>query len=195
MPPFPDTVYNIYGFLSPGEMELLYRLAAEVPKDGAIVEIGSFQGKSTVCLGLGAKESSAWVWAIDPHDDYQVNDSTHYGMENHAALLKNLVEFGVADRARVVALKSSVARNAWYSAIDLLWIDGSHAYSDVRLDLQWSRSVLPEGVIALHDASGHFPDVSRALEELLGENQWGVAERVDATVVLKRVPVVSDVKA
>lgn len=195
MSPFPDSVYNIYGFLSPAEMELLYQLASQVPKDGTIVEIGSFQGKSTVCLGLGAKQSGAWVWAIDPHDDIQVNDSTHYGMENHAALLKNLVEFSVADRTRVVALKSSVARSIWYSIIDLLWIDGSHDYNDVRLDLRWSDSVVPSGVIALHDASGHFPDVSRALEKLLGDKQWCVAERVDATVVLKRVQVVNEVNS
>lgn len=191
MPPFPDTVYNIYGFLSPSEMELLYRLAAEVPTDGAILEIGSFQGKSTVCLGLGAQQSGAWVWAVDPHDEMQVNAETRYGMHNHAALLKNLVEFGVAERVRVVALPSGIVQRAWFPVIHLLWIDGSHHYEDVRLDLQWSESVAPGGVIALHDASGHHVGVSRALEELLDQQQWGIAEQVDATAVLKRAPVVS----
>lgn len=101
-----EDVFKIDGFLSPAEAELLYRLASEVPTGGTIVEIGSFQGRSTVCLGLGAKQSGASVYAIDPHEDFQVNETTHYGMENHAALLKNLVDYEVAETVRVVALPS-----------------------------------------------------------------------------------------
>lgn len=190
MPPFPESVYNIYGFLSPDEMELLYRLASEVPKDGVIVEIGSFQGKSTVCLGLGAKQPGAWVWAVDPHYDYMVNEQTHYGMENHAALLKNLVDFEVADRVRVVALSSDLARHSWYTTIDLVWIDGSHEYRDVSTDLKgWAFHLGDSGVIVLHDSSGHFPDVTRALNEFLecSAGKWVIDQQIDATTVLKHV--------
>lgn len=184
----PDAAYNIYGFLSPAEMELLYRLAADAPKNGCILEIGSFQGKSTVCLGLGAKEAGAAVWAVDPHEDHQVNETTHYGMENHAALLKNLVEFGVADVVRVIALESMGLHAVWGigKPIHLLWIDGCHDYHSVCDDLIWSVDVLTTGKIVLHDASGHFPDVNRALDEFLADGTWKVTERVDATVVLEQ---------
>lgn len=187
MPPFPDSVYNIYGFLSPAEMELLYRLASEVPKDGTVVEIGSFQGKSTVCLGLGAKESGAWVWSVDPHEDCQVNDSTHYGMENHAALLKNLVDFGVADRVRVVAVRSNVASCFWNRDVHLVFIDGNHDFLYVNDDLCWSMFI-KGGRIALHDSSGHYPDVTRAMNEFLERNtgKWVIEQQVDATTVLKQ---------
>src|SRR3990167_2281883 len=106
-------VHAIHGFLSVDEAELLYRLASEVPANGNIIEVGSFQGRSTVCLGLGAKQAGAWGYSIDPHDDYQVNGTTHYGVENHAALLKNLVEFEVADTVRVIALPSFSAVMVW----------------------------------------------------------------------------------
>src|SRR5690242_12929620 len=96
----PDSVHAIIGHLSPNEAQLLYDLAAAVPQDGVIVEIGSYQGKSTVCLGLGAKEAGARVYAIDPHEDKQENEHTHYGMENHAALLRNLLEYEVAETVR-----------------------------------------------------------------------------------------------
>jgi predicted O-methyltransferase YrrM len=184
----PETVYNIYGFLSPDEAQLLYKLASEVPAGGTVVEIGSFQGKSTVALGLGAKRAGAWVWAVDPHDDYQVNETTHYGMENHAALLKNLVEFGVADTVHVVALPSVDVINRWtgYSRIDLLWIDGCHDYLAVQTDLAWSNWMSPDGKIALHDSSGHYPDVTRALNEFLADGKWHILEQVDATTVLGR---------
>lgn len=183
----PDTVHQIYGHVSPAEMELLYQLASEVPKDGVIVEIGSFQGKSTVCLGLGAKQAGAWVYAIDPHEDYQESEITHYGMENHAALLKNLVDFQVANTVRVIARPSMSQFHSWWGIIDLLWIDGSHAYEDVNNDLNlWSQFV-KNGKIALHDSSGSFPDVSRALDEFLISGKWQITQQVDATTILERV--------
>lgn len=184
---FPDSVHQIYGHISPAEMELLFNLAAAVPQNGVIVEIGSFQGKSTVCLGLGAKESGAQVYAIDPHEDYQESERTHYGMENHAALLKNLVDFEVADKVRVIALPSMSALFSWTQLIDLLWIDGSHLYDDVSNDLiLWSKFVTQTGKIALHDSTGHYPDVSRVLQNFLVTNLWEIAQQIDGTTILRR---------
>lgn len=181
----PDSVYEIYGHVSPAEMNLLHDLAAACTF-GVIVEIGSFQGKSTVCLGLGAKQSGASVFAIDPHENYQVNESTHYGMENHAALLKNLVDFEVAEVVRVVAMRSVNIVNQ-IAGIDLLWIDGSHEYWAVQFDLfEWSKHVTKTGKIVLHDSSGHFPAVTRALQEFIMENNWKITQQVDAITVLER---------
>lgn len=182
----PATVHEIHGFLSGPEAELLYRLATEVKPDGHIVEIGSFQGRSTVCLGLGAKQAGAKVWAIDPHEDTYVNDETHYGMENYAALLKNLVDFEVADVVRVITLPSMKVITSWHKPIQLLWIDGSHEYADVFADLAcWSERVT--GKIVTHDSSGHFPGVTRALDEFCAYGKWKVIEEVDATKVLQIV--------
>ncbi len=174
----PDSVYEIYGFLSPAEAQLLYQLASEVPVNGVIVEIGSFQGKSTVCLGLGAKQNGAQVYAIDPHESCQVNEATHYGMENHEMLLTNLVLQGVASVVRVIAMPSASIADVWWTnvPVDLLWIDGSHEYNAV-----WSG-----GKIALHDSSGHFPSVTSALQQFLMENEWKIVSTVDATTVLER---------
>lgn len=184
-PTLPDTVYSIEGFLSAPEAEMLYRLASEAPSGGNIVEIGSYRGKSTVALGLGAKQSDAWVYAVDPHEDCQVNAETHYGPENHAALLKNLVEFDVADRVRVIALRSNLAFSVWSAPVALLWIDGSHKYQDVMKDLTlWS---IYAEIIAMHDTSGHFPGVTQALNNFLLSGLWKVAERVDSTTVLEKV--------
>lgn len=185
----PDSVHQIYGHVSPAEMQLLFDLAAAVPAGGMIVEIGSFQGKSTVCLGLGAKQAGAWVYAIDPHEDCQINETTHYGMENHAMLLTNLVLQGVAEIVRVVSIPSMAVNFGWTTAIDLLWIDGSHVFRDVMDDLfMWQRYV-KNGKIALHDSSGLFPDVSRALDKFLISGKWKIAQIVDATTVLERVNV------
>lgn len=187
----PDTVFNIYGHLSPDEAALLYKLASEVPAGGIIVEIGSFQGRSTVCLGLGAKQAGAWVYAIDPHTDVQIDEQTHYGMENHAALLKNLVEFEVADVVRVVALDANSVWDIWgNNPIDLLWIDGLHDYRSVQSDLTWWTHTSSHSKIALHDSTGHFPDVIRAVNGFLDEHhaKWQFSQIVDAITVWERIP-------
>lgn len=184
-----NTVYAIEGYLSADEAELLYRLATEVPKGGVIVEIGSYRGKSTVCLGLGARWAGAFVWAIDPHEDYQVTNETHYGMENHAILLKNLLEFEVAETVRVVALPSMLITHVTrvMTQIDLLWVDGSHDYTAVSDDLnEWGYYT--NGKIALHDTNGHFLGVNKALQEFLAKNKdWKIGETVDSITVLERV--------
>ena len=184
----PAALHDIYGFLSPGECALLYRLATAAPAGSTLVEIGSFQGKSTVSLALGARVSGSRVYAIDPHEDLQVTSDTHYGMENHVALLRNLVAFEVADLVRLIGLPSHSAFAAWGHPIRILWIDGSHDYEAVALDFSlWSLHLDAQGSIALHDASGHWPGVSRLVDEILAAGAWAIAERVDATVVLRKV--------
>lgn len=180
---------DIKGFLDPNEAALLYRLASEVPAGGTIVEIGSYQGKSTVCLGLGAKISGARVYAIDPHEDVQESENTHYGAENYAALLKNLIEFNVADVVRVVARSGTDTYQGWNEWIDLLFIDACHEYQAVRGDFDLWNHYVRDGLIAMHDTTGNHPGVTQALNEILAAGEWEIIERADATAVLRRVNV------
>jgi len=56
------------GFLGENEARFLGLLAASTPATGAIVEIGSFKGKSTVMLAsVAARYGLGPVVAIDPH--------------------------------------------------------------------------------------------------------------------------------
>src|SRR4051794_41857731 len=66
-------IADIPGWLTDEEGEALYDLARRCRGDGAIVEIGSWKGKSTVCLGLGSQAgASVPIYAIDPHAGYRV---------------------------------------------------------------------------------------------------------------------------
>lgn len=184
-----DAINSIHGFLDPNEAQLLYRLASEVPAGGVIVEIGSYEGRSTICLGKGAKVNGANVWAIDPYFDYMVDQNTHYGMEHHAALLKNLVDYGVADTVRVVALSSVNLADYWLNDIDLLFIDGNHEHQAVAEDFRWwSREMKRSGLIAFHDYTNPlWPGVAQVVNKAVASGEWEIVERADATVVIKRV--------
>lgn len=187
----PREIDGIHGWLGDAEAMLLYRLASEVPADGVIVEIGSFQGKSTVTLGKGAKVSRSWVYAIDPHNDYMVDSQTHFGMEHHAALLKNLVEHGVADTVRVVALEAHRVAENFPHFIDLLFIDGDHNVAGVIRDFElWGRMVGRHGAgfIAFHDYTNPlWPGVAQVVNEAIATGEWELVERADATAVIRRV--------
>ena len=68
-------IADVPGWLTDEEGEALYELARACTGKGVIVEIGSWKGKSTVCLGLGSQAGAAVpVYAIDPHADYRFGD-------------------------------------------------------------------------------------------------------------------------
>src|SRR3989338_2370553 len=59
---------GIYGWLSEEQGRLLFELARQNGPPGDIVEIGRAYGRSTVCLGWGARQSkNGKVFAVDPH--------------------------------------------------------------------------------------------------------------------------------
>src|SRR5437870_10215952 len=56
------------GWLNYGEGRLLYQLARGCSGKGAIVEIGSWKGKSTIWLGHGSHDGRRIkIHAVDPH--------------------------------------------------------------------------------------------------------------------------------
>src|SRR5271168_5087278 len=64
-----EATKNVPGYLLENEARFLGVLAAIVPAQGAIVEIGSYRGRSTVMLGkVAARYGLGPVVAIDPHN-------------------------------------------------------------------------------------------------------------------------------
>jgi predicted O-methyltransferase YrrM len=86
---------EIEGWLLDGEGELLYNLAKQVPREQAIVELGSWKGRSTVWLAKGAVAGhGAAVYSIDPHS----GSETHVSEGEHGtyeAFLTNLARASV----------------------------------------------------------------------------------------------------
>jgi hypothetical protein len=62
-------IADVPGWLTDEEGEALYELARGCTGKGVIVEIGSWKGKSTICLGRGSQAgASVPIYAIDPHE-------------------------------------------------------------------------------------------------------------------------------
>src|SRR5262245_5315011 len=85
---------GVHGWLTEREGQALYRLARACTGRGAIVEIGSWKGKSTVWLAHGSRAGrSVHIYAVDPHLGL-VPEAPENSLLD---LQKNLQNGGVAD--------------------------------------------------------------------------------------------------
>jgi predicted O-methyltransferase YrrM len=137
-------IADIPGWLTDEEGEALYELARSCNGSGVIVEIGSWKGKSTVCLGLGSQAgNSVPVYAVDPHADYRFGD-----------FKTNVERAGLLDLVRPIASLSQTAADDFDQAIELLFVDGSHEYDLVLEDFEkWVPKVVDGGWVAFHDTT------------------------------------------
>jgi len=160
MAPIPELrkrLDDLPGWLSYEEGETLYRLARGCTGRGVIVEIGSWRGKSTTCLGLGSKAGNeVKIFAVDRHTDGTFPDWQ-----------QNVEAAGIDDLVTPIKGRSQELAAEFDEPIELLFIDGAHQYELVRQDFErWVPKVVDRGVVALHDTTG-FEGPSRVADELL----------------------------
>ena len=148
---------GVEGWMTDEQGERLFAVAARCPAGGRIVEIGSFRGRSTIVLALGAPDGVEVV-AIDPHagTDRGPQELSGYvteGTADRLAFEANLARAGVVDRVRHVAAFSATAQDQVAGPIDVLYVDGAHRYAPARADLRdWGRRVTDGGTLLIHDA-------------------------------------------
>jgi predicted O-methyltransferase YrrM len=145
------------GWLSYEEGETLYALAKACTGRGVIVEIGSWRGKSTTCLGLGSKAGNQVpIYAIDPHSEHTFGDFT-----------KNVEAAGISDLVTPMPGRSQDLAEGFDQPIELLFIDGAHQYDLVLEDFEgWVPKVVEGGVVAMHDTTW-FEGPKRVADELI----------------------------
>jgi len=167
------------GYLAEREARFLMLAAAGAPTAGAIVEIGSFKGRSTVGLGYVAQRYGLGsVVAIDPHTSPSTTDpDLGAARSSYDEFQENLRRAGVADAVECRrAFSHEVARD-WTRPIRLLWIDGDHVYEAVKQDLALFRPYLaPGAIVAMHDVLGTWPGPLRVfVEDVLDSDDFGPA--------------------
>jgi predicted O-methyltransferase YrrM len=171
----------IPGFLGEAEARLLGTVAACVPRGGALVEIGSFKGKSTVMLGkVAAHYGLEPPVAIDPHNFNNAELEAHRTSpeaSSYDEFVRNLDSAGVRDRVEIHRAYSTEIAPAWNRPIAFLWIDGDHSYAGAKADFDgFARHLVPGAVVAFHDALHEFAGPIRVfVEEVLRSDRFGAA--------------------
>jgi len=174
---------KIDGWLSDSEGKLLYNLAKGVPRKQAIVELGSWKGKSTVWLAKGTEAGQMnKVYSIDPHSGSKAHVSEGE-MNTYTAFLTNLTKAGVQATVIPLVTTSDKAAQRWREGVGLLWVDASHEYEDVKHDfLSWKQHLLPGAMVALHDCDK--PGPAQVVEEYLDHSSdFTTIQSVDTIIV------------
>jgi predicted O-methyltransferase YrrM len=173
------------GFLGEKEARFLGLLAACVPARGAIVEIGSFKGKSTVMLAsVAAHYGLGPVVAIDPHTAPSATDpAIAAGESTFEEFLASVRNAGVAEHVELHRAYSRDVAKGWHRPIRLLWIDGDHTLRGAKEDFElYTAHLVKGGVVALHDALNAFEGPIRVfVEEILRSDRYGPAGVVQST--------------
>ncbi len=180
-------VESVGGFLSRKEAGLLHCVAYAWPVAGPVLELGAYEGRSTIVFASAGRQ----VHAVDAWS-LSVNDLSAYGDQASAdtvfeRFLENLRRAGVESRVRPQrGLTHDVARR-WNIPGAILFVDAGHTYADVKGDLElWAPHLIPGGVLLMHDVLGDaYLDVTRAASDLLRDS-WQVIASAGSIVAFTR---------
>lgn len=150
------------------EMNHLKKLATE-SKDN-IVEIGGFQGRTSIEIAKGSKEgNNNKLYVIDPWTGVKVKNTKDVFIDKNT-FIRNINNAGVEDIVEPIQDYSTTRLPKWDKNIGMLFIDGDHTYNGVKADIKWIKHVIPGGIIAFHDydVSRYKTSVVKAVDEIKG---------------------------
>ena len=131
----PDDVYSrleaLEGKLSCREGRRLADLAATVQVEHAIVELGSFKGKSACYLAVGSQDGfQAPVYAVDLWELH--NWEEYAAVEVFAKWRQQVSQMGVGQLVTPLRCDSALAGRLFALSVGLLFIDGNHRFEAVQ---------------------------------------------------------------
>jgi len=172
-------VHKIRGMLSFFECMFLNGLtrktALSFGDESVLCEIGSFCGKSTVCIASALTELNKGVlYAIDWHQGSPSlpGFNTDKYKSTYDEYLENLRRFGVGQRVTTIKKMSKDAADSIPSKIHFLWIDGDHEYETVKKDFEdYQGKLVGGGFLLFHDACWTgWEDPFRVISEQVLDN-------------------------
>jgi len=161
---------KVEGWLTREEGRLLFKLARLNPYLGSVVELGSFQGRSTVCLAQGSKSRGGGkVFTVDK---FVGDDIIGPYSDFYPQFKQNIKRYDLEDNIVVFRGNSLEIVKKWLGQIRLLFIDASHHYKDVSVDFHtWEKYLVPGGIIVFHD-SICWPGVYRLVCEVIASGRF-----------------------
>lgn len=195
---FERDISQIPGWLTKNEGSFLYEQAKKSSKKYAILEIGSWKGRSTVCLGLGVKDgNNGTVYAVDPHNDtiYEWWVALEHKLsgkakryDNYRSFLANIKKAGIDDYIVPIRSTSEKAAATFNKPIAFLFIDGSHHFSHVKLDYElWFPKLMVSGTVAFHDGWHSFGVMAVTTLMLLRSTKIKNPRLIDTLIVFQKV--------
>ena len=157
------------------DSNLVYKLAVnKFSNDSTFVEIGSWMGRSTSCLGQLIKKSqkNIKVFAVDTFEGSEehteiINDIKSQSTSLLEIFQKNMSLCEIDDIITPIQGRSlEVVSQFEDESIDFIFIDASHDYKNVLADITaWYPKLKPGGLIAGDDYALCWSGVIQAVDE------------------------------
>lgn len=200
-----DELAKLDGLISRDVGELLHNFAATVSGDEAIVELGSYRGKSTCYLATGALlDHKPPVYAVDAWSEevsaWRSSVLSTLPSPVFADFEAQLEKAGVREHVRVIRSLTTLAAELYDGPpVGLLYIDGDHSRAAVLADFRaWRPLLAPEAVIIFDDFGvTKNPGVAEAVAVLETSGEIGDLDKLKSerlaiahagTVLGARVP-------
>jgi len=204
IPQLPVDIDQIKGFLAPGEAAALYQYARQTCPLGPVLEIGSYCGKSTVCLGVACRELGQTLFALDHHrgsEEHQPGEMFHdpdlfdagaAAMDSFREFRRNIRAAGLEESVVPIVAGSAVAARHWTTPLGMVFIDGGHSLDAALTDYRcWAPQVVKGGILAIHDLfedPGEGGQAPYAIYRMaLASGLFEHCDRIDSLGVLRRL--------
>lgn len=166
---------SIKGFMDPVEGKRLYDMALSASRMGPCLEIGSYCGKSAICIGSACRENNAVLFSIDHHRgseeqqpgeeyfDPELFDEKTGAVDTLPHFRSALSRAGLNETViPVIGFSHHVAR-MWATPLALVFIDGGHALETVLTDYNsWAGHIMAGGFLLIHDIFDNSKDGGQA---------------------------------
>jgi Methyltransferase domain len=152
---------SIPGQLFEEEMQAIESLAALVPEDGVVVEIGALLGRSSWIWGTSV-DPSVMVHSIDPWELAGPGGFSNFAQNNQQVYTVQQFKENLTGCANVVPHPGYSPQDfqSWTTPIDLYFEDAVHTNPILASNLDfWSKRVKHAGILCGHDYTPRFPDV------------------------------------
>ncbi len=196
------------GFMPPDEGDALYEaaVAASCGAPGlAMLEVGSYCGRSTVWLGAAARAAGTVLFAVDHHRGSEENqpgwewhdpsdvDPRIGKMDTLPMFRATVHDAGLEDVVVAVVGQSPTVARVWSTPLSFLFIDGGHGVEPARLDYElWTPHIAVGGTLAIHDvfpnpADGGRPPYEQIFLPAIASGRFVETSATGSLRVLRRV--------
>lgn len=156
-----EELADLDGLISTEVGELLHSIAATIPASHAIVELGSYRGKSTAYLARGSRiGNNAPVFAVDAWSEevssWRNRVLEHLPSATYVEFLAQLNRAGVKQQVTPIRSMTTLAAEMWADGfadaeVGLLYIDGDHHFEAVLADFRAWRPHLADDAVVVFD--------------------------------------------
>jgi predicted O-methyltransferase YrrM len=178
--------YGVPGYLTYKEGLSLFKLALMTPPEGVVVELGTFKGKSAICLAQAQRR----LICVD-HDlgEQGLPGKLEEGHAEGGYLAEAEANLSDFENVEIWQCDTAAAADAYRSKhdqpVNMIFIDGDHEADAVRRDFEaWRRVLAKNAIIALHDFK--FPGVNALLSELLEKEHYEMIHQQDNLAVIRK---------